>query len=121
MANALSLSVIHREDDIVVISVGGELDVASSAELRTHLDALATGAPAKVVIDLSRLDFIDSGGLNVLVLGARAIEAGGGSFVLASPAPLITNIFEVVQLASQIPVEDSLDGALGRLAATRES
>ena len=121
MTEALSLSVIHREDDIVVISVRGELDAASAEVVETHLDALATGGPAKVVIDLSQVHFIDSGGLNMLVVGARAIEAGGGSFVLASPAPAITHVLEVVQLASQVSIEASLDAALSRLETPTEA
>jgi len=115
------VSIVRREDGIVVISVRGELDVASTHELTPYLDKLATDRSAKVVVELSELTFIDSGGLNALVLAARAMEGGGGSFVVAGPTPQVKRVFEIVQLPSQVAIEDSLEAALHRVVAVAEA
>ncbi|SRR5581483_3414062 len=60
-----------------MLSVSGELDLASSPALEQELERVAASAPALVIIDLRELDFMDSTGLSVLIRAhQRAHEAG---------------------------------------------
>ena len=80
------------------------------------LDPYFAGRPAKVIVDVSQLTFIDSSGLNLLAVAARAVTAAEGSFVVAGPSPGITRVFGVVQLESEVPVTESVEAALGLVA-----
>lgn len=64
------------EPGAVRLAVSGELDMSVTDRLRSRLDALAEPG-ATVVLDMSKLAFIDSSGLNVLVTYHRRAAAEG--------------------------------------------
>jgi anti-anti-sigma factor len=98
----------------VVVSVRGEIDISSSPALSRRLEALDGEAPFRVVVDLSRLTFIDSSGIRALILAARAIEARGGSVTLAAPQVHVARVFDTVHLAEVVAIEPSVEAALAR-------
>lgn len=67
--------------DGVRIELAGELDLSVADRLRDRLDALAQPG-AKVVLDLSKLEFIDSSGINVIVSLHRQAETGGWTLLV---------------------------------------
>lgn len=113
LEHGLAISLAEPSDDIVVVSLGGELDVSTTAELVTCLAGL--GGRARVVVDVSGLSFIDSSGLNALVVAARAAEARGLTMVLAGSTDHIARVFEVVHIAESIAVEPTVEAALERI------
>ena len=69
MAKALTIRA-RREPGYVVVTVAGEVDIATVARLRERLSALAAdGVP--LVADLDRVSFIDATGLGALAGAAR--------------------------------------------------
>lgn len=64
------------ESNIVRLALTGELDLAVAEKLRARLETLADAGTA-VTLDLSRLDFIDSSGLNVLITYHRYAARDG--------------------------------------------
>lgn len=74
----MQLSETRREDDAIVISIEGELDLSNAAKLRdATFSAFEESPEGGVWIDFERCTFIDSTGLRVIVEGAR--RAGEGS------------------------------------------
>ena len=58
-----------------VVLVDGEVDVSNADQLRTVLDGRVEDAPTELVVDLSKVPYIDSTGIGVLVNAAhRATE-----------------------------------------------
>src|SRR5579862_1065494 len=66
----------------VRLAVSGELDVASSPFLRRDLSR-ELGAGHDVELDISRLDFIDSSGISVVLQAIDEFDAENRSFALA--------------------------------------
>ena len=60
-----------------VLEVGGEVDVYTAPRLRERLVELVDGGARNVVVDLGRVDFLDSTGLGVLVGALKRLRAGG--------------------------------------------
>ncbi len=86
-----------------VLSLAGELDMATAPALRRALDDL--GAPgATIVVDLAGLEFIDSSGLNELVLALRRQRDDGGDVVLRSPRPHTRKVLEIAGLTQLFTV-----------------
>lgn len=70
-------AVSSPEPDQVVVHLVGECDLAVSGELSRALAAAVATSP-RVVVDLTHLTFLDSSGLNQLVIAYHAAIARGG-------------------------------------------
>lgn len=115
----LAITVTEPFEGVHVVALAGELDLSTTPALTERLGALPRAAPAAVVVDLSGLTFIDSSGLNALVLAARARNADG-AFAVAGATGHIARVLEVVHLAKSVDVAPSVEEALGRLRPRRE-
>ena len=60
-----------------VVTVAGELDIATGPLLGAMLDALNGLPPTEVVFDMSRLDFVDAGGLRFVHIAALDARLAG--------------------------------------------
>jgi anti-anti-sigma factor len=71
--------------------------------LAPALEVLAA-AGAVITVDLSRLTFCDSQGINLCFRVAQAARESGGSLTLANPTAILRRLFEVVDLDGSIRV-----------------
>ncbi len=95
----------------VVLTLGGELDLATVPVLRERLDHAMRGKAA-VVIDLSRLRFIDSAGLALLVGAERHLRDSGVQLVLVRGPRAVHRVFALTSLDSHFEFCDSPSAAL---------
>ncbi|PBC82796.1 anti-anti-sigma factor [Streptomyces sp. 2224.1] len=103
---------IRHHGASAVVTVSGELDHHTADLLRESLDGCVDDGYARLVVDCSPLEFMDSTGLNVL-LGARLkAEAEGGGVHLAGMQPVVARVFEITGAEAVFTVHDSLDAAL---------
>jgi anti-sigma B factor antagonist len=109
----IEIRVARLQDGTFVFSLRGELDVVSVPQFESHLAVVPPGA--SVVIDLSELEFIDSSGLNSLLVCGRREEERGTRVVLAAPLAHVAKVFAVVRLDEFMSVEPSVDDAIARL------
>jgi len=79
-----------RTGQRVKVQLSGELDQHSADGVRDALDALiADGSVRELVLDMSRVSFMDSSGLGVLLGRYRTLNARGGRLLLSAvPAPI---------------------------------
>src|SRR5438067_13767835 len=66
-----------------VLPLEGQIDLNVSAKVAESIAELVKEKPARLVVDLSGVDYIDSTGLAVLINGMRDMEDYGGIFILA--------------------------------------
>ena len=114
------IDVSPAEGEVKVVALRGELDFDEAPTFARVLESLRADGEREVVVDLSDLTFIDSSGISVLVLAARAAAADEGMLVIASPTPHVQRVFDIVKLAEIVPIEPGLDGALQRIGWRRE-
>lgn len=100
----LSLAVeLHGRE--VVIRMAGTLDVSSSGCLRIALDGLLDLPPTRVVLDLSRVSFLDSHAIGVIVGACKALRRRGGNLVLRDPQGPVALVLRTVGLQRAIEIE----------------
>ena len=97
---------VSRSDGSVVVAVEGELDLATAPQLRDRLVALSGEGQTRVVLDLSRLQFIDSTGLSVLVMARNRSRVDGGAILIRHPSPAVLRILEITGLVSVFSIEN---------------
>lgn len=109
---------IERLAGVGVVSLIGEHDLASAAELSATLSALL-GERAGLVVDLSKTQFLDSSVLHAIVRAASAAEERQGRLVLqVATADTVERVLELSGLLEMIPRARERQEAI-RLAQNR--
>jgi anti-anti-sigma factor len=91
-------------DDLVTVTVAGELDVSNSAWLHDTLhDAIDIGA-SEVVLDLADLTFMDSTGPAVIVGAHTRMKTVGGTLAILHPTPTVARLLEITGLLPQLSI-----------------
>jgi anti-anti-sigma factor len=117
----LSIDISFPIEGVALVELAGELEVVSVDEFSVRMADLGGSGPAGVVIDLAGISFIDSSGINALVQAIRAVEARGGTAVLASPSSVAQRVFAITRLAEIVPVETDRTTALARAAPRNDT
>lgn len=100
------IEIEQRPDSSVVCRPSGELDLASSIQLRHVLSELFQPY-LKLVIDLDRVDRIDAVGASVLLGLVRRVSAHGGTVRVINVRPYVRWFFELVGVEGVIPFVDA--------------
>lgn len=104
------VTVERLEDETIVVSVAGELDLYTVRELERALVA-ADGARS-VVVELSECTFIDSTALGTLLAAKSRLGRAGAELSLAGAEAAIRRTFQVTGLDREFPFHQSLASAL---------
>ena len=89
----------------VVYALEGDLEQATAEALRQRLMALADGTVGDMVLDLSRVEFLDSVALRALLRVKRALGEDGRRLVLRDPAQPVRRILQLMLLDDMLNVE----------------
>lgn len=81
-----------------VVDVAGVVDVRTAPELRETLQEAQFGGASKVLVDLDRVELLDSFGLGVLVGGLKRARAHDGELALVVTRERLRRVFEVTGL-----------------------
>jgi anti-sigma B factor antagonist len=108
---------VGTRDGAVVVSVRGELDLATVPVLRERLDSLgdvATApAPSRVVIDLTGVTFIGSAGLALLVEQHAKCAERNVVLVVVASGSVVPRAIQVTALDQVFAVHETVDAAIG--------
>lgn len=96
---------VRAEPDATVVTVRGELDVASSQRLEQELSKLR-GVPL-VVVDLRELTFVDSTGLGVLVRSHQLAKEQSHRFGLVRGGGQVARLLSLTGLEQELLIGDS--------------
>jgi anti-sigma B factor antagonist len=99
-------------DSATVLSLRGEIDVYTSPRLRQALIDLIAQDATNIVVDMEKVDFLDSTGLGVLVGGLKRVKAKAGSLKLVVTQDKISKIFEITGLTKVFPIFSTVDEAV---------
>ena len=101
----LEISVAAGESGPVV-TLSGEADVTTVAELREALTAQLASRARHLTVDLSGLRFADSAVIRELVMADRKLKDRGGGLELANPQPAVARALSLLGVDQMIEVRD---------------
>jgi anti-sigma B factor antagonist len=104
----------ERSDGIVRITPSGELDLATAPILERELDAARSDDAAMIVVDLTKLDFIDSTGLGLL-LRINDVCAEADRLRIVNGSPAVVRLFDIAGVRDLLPIISSEDDPLAPL------
>ena len=105
--------------DVLVVAVEGRVDYVNADEFRAALMPRLKNCRAggdQAVLDLSRLEFVSSAGLRVLMIAAKEAHAAQGKLVAAALQPVVREIFEISRFTLVFDTHESLQDALRELS-----
>ena len=100
-----------RRSQPEVFSPKGAIDLHVSPELRASLLEVIDGKPKRLVVDLSRVPYVDSSGIAVLILAKQTLEQQGGRFMLAGAQEPVRIILESARLDQYFQLFPTLEEA----------
>ena len=109
----MDLDVSTREEGgrVVVVAIG-EVDVFTAPALDAELTRLTHDGRTSIVVDLSRVDFLDSTGLSVLVKALKRVRESEGSLDVVVTVERVAKVFRLTGLDQLIPMHASVADAL---------
>lgn len=103
---------VSRRVGWAVVSLYGELDVATSPALRERLIGLINDGDPCLVLDLEGLDFLDSTGLGTIISALKRARTHEGDLRIVCTQARIRRLFEITGLDKALSLFDSVDTAL---------
>jgi anti-sigma B factor antagonist len=110
--NASPATPVPRQHHPNVLPLEGDIDLHVSPAVRESLNAIIKKKPERIVIDLSRVTYIDSAGMAALILAMQEVEAYGGQFFLSGLQETIRSIFETSRLDGVFRIFPDVDAAV---------
>ena len=91
-------------DGVDVLSVEGELDIATAPRLIAALNDTIADAVRSVVVDLTSVGFMDSTGLALLINAHRRLTRRSKGFAVVCPAGPLRRVFEITDMVETLHV-----------------
>jgi len=118
MIHFTSMKVDARgSSEIPVLAPSGRITIGESTRtLQTAIEeAIARGA-RHLIVDGSRIDYLDSTGIGELVAAVRRLMENGGKVGIAAPSPKLREILEITHLDAVFLVRDTEAALAAELA-----
>lgn len=101
--------------EVTVFRVNGYLDAHTAPRFETALGEAIEQGHCHIVVDCSRLDYISSAGLGVLIETYRSVRARQGHLKIAAMSPAIADIFDILGFSKVIQAYPTVAEALASL------
>jgi anti-anti-sigma factor len=107
----MELTVETIEHGIKRIALAGRMDIVGTERIGLRLTSESAANKALILLDLSRVDYMSSIGIGVLVSTAKAVGLRGGRIVLFNPQPMVEMVLTKTKIDSFIPIHQTLAAA----------
>lgn len=99
-------------DEAVVLQVSGAIDIITAPSLATHLDVALAGTPPLLVVDLTKVDFLSSAGITVLVEAHRLTQNSATSLRVAAEGSATSRPLQIVGVDKIVDLYATVDDAV---------
>lgn len=107
----MELQYSELDDGIRLIKLRGQLDIQGVNEIDVKFTGYCAGENARVLVDLSGVDFLASIGIRMLTSTAKSLASRGGKMVLFGPTPDVRSVLEMTGISEVIPMYDAWESA----------
>ena len=99
-------------DTVTVVEMEGNLDTNTSVDAQDYINGLIDEGSTKLLTDFSKVDFVSSAGLRVLLSTAKRLGGVGGSLRICGLNEAVDEVFEISGFSTILDVFPSRDEAL---------
>jgi anti-anti-sigma factor len=100
----------RSQDDVTVVALTGEFDLAGVQKFDDALRNLEADDPRVLVVDLNKLQFMDSSGLRALVMADNRAKRAERRLAIVPGPHVVRRVFEITQLEDRLDLIDDASG-----------
>ena len=106
-------------ENLVVVTIDGEIDISNASEIAIHLRNAVTNSNAGLLVDLTATSYLDSAGINLLFdFDARLQDRQQQMHLVVAPESPVARILSIVGLDGAMPFHATRNQALRALGVT---
>ena len=106
----------EQQANALKINLEGRLDAAGTGAVEAEFASRCAAKP-NVIVDMSKVPFVASIGIRMLVAGSQAQSKIGGKMVLFKPDDATRRIFKTTGVDKLLPIHDDLNAVVAALGA----
>ncbi len=106
---------IKTVNDVAVVQLVGSLDGKTAPEVQNQV-LPGTEGQRKVILDMTKVDYVSSAGLRILLLLYRQVKGKGGKIALVGTSEEIKDIMSVTGLINFFQISETLEDGISSLA-----
>lgn len=104
----------EKRNGVTCLRIEGCLDASNSSVAEKNIRDTITAEGANLIIDLSKLEYISSAGLRVILVVAKDIKTKNGKIVLCSMTESVRSVFDISGFTSIFDIQENVEAALKR-------
>lgn len=122
MEDLVGVEIEHRDDDVVVARLTGELDISAADRTGKKIAEAVPSSARGLVVDMSELEFMDSSGVSMLFTLARQVGSHRQQLrVVAPPGKPVSRVLQIVEFERAAPVDVDVDSSVAEITAPQAS
>jgi len=108
---------VESHQNVDVLRIAGRLDLVSSSTLKDAIRQQLSDRRSFLVVNLEKVDFINSSGLGALISALKDVRLSNGRLVLCLLSPYVDEIFTITGLKKVFDAYETQDEAVDSFAA----
>ncbi len=111
----MPLQIVPLDANTTRLVLDGRLDAPGCEKVETQFTAATSAAQGNILVDLTKVEYIGSLGIRLLISNARSMQRRSRKMVIFGAQAQPQDVFETVALADLIPIATSQAEAVGLL------
>ncbi len=104
---------VSEKDSVVIIALSGKIMGGPEAgALNDHINRLIDEQKNNIIIDLARVEWMNSSGLGILIGTVTTLKNNNGKLILVHVSERIANLLKISKLSSVFSIEEDIDRAI---------
>ncbi len=100
----------------LLVTVGDpRIDASVAIQFKDRMRELTSGTSGRILLDLSKVDFVDSSGLGAIVASLKQLDADQ-TLELVALSPTVSKVFRLTRMDKVFPIHETLEQASGSCA-----
>lgn len=108
----LTLEEKQNTNGVIILSVNGFIDTSTSSIFEDKIRSLVAENKTKIVLDLSKAEFISSAGWGIMIAYLKKMRNNGGDLRLASMVDNVDKVFKLMEFDNLIDSYKTVDDAI---------
>lgn len=96
---------VELDQGLAVVTLVGEIDIGTSAQLQALLDAAVDDSPDRLIVDMSGVTYLGASALTAFLVAAARLRIAGGTISIRGVSPWLFTIFKITGLIESLGVQ----------------